>query len=123
MLEKASAFDKNGLTKREIDNALGLHKEFRVKFPFAENPQSIDWLEPDKLFKSNPDEVGEFFDTWFTILIHLVILQLPVPMLYRNVRPQIDDFKYLLRVVVDEKKSLAEKVNASLGKNRWFRTR
>ncbi len=61
MLEKANAFDKNGLMKREIDNALVLLKEFRVKFPFAENPQSIDWLEPDKILKTNPDEIGEFF--------------------------------------------------------------
>ena len=42
MLDKASAYDKNGLMKREVDNALVLLKEFRVRFPFAENPQSID---------------------------------------------------------------------------------
>ena len=113
MLEKASAYDKNGLTKREIDNALVLLKEFRVKFPFAENPQSIDWLEPDKIFKSNPDEIGEFFRYLVYHLDPLGHITINSSNLYRNVRLQIDDFKYLLRVAVDKKKSLAEKVNAS----------
>lgn len=112
MLEKASAYDKNGLTKREVDNALMLLKEFRAKFPFAENPRSIDWLEPDKIFKSNPDEVGEFFRYLVYHLDPLGHLTITSSNVYRNIRLQIEDFKYLLRVVVDKKKSLAEKVNA-----------
>lgn len=113
MLEKASAYDKNWLRKREIDNALMLLKEFRVKFPFAENPPSIDWLEPDKIFKSNPDEIGEFFRYLVYHLDPLGHITINSSNLYRNVRLQTDDFKYLLRVAVDKKKSLAEKVNAS----------
>ena len=58
MLEKAIAYDKDGLMKREIGNALVLLKEFRLKFHFAENPRSIDWLEPDKILKTNPAEIG-----------------------------------------------------------------
>ena len=112
MLEKASSYDKNGLTKREIDNALVLLKEFRVKFPFAENPQSIDWLEPDKIFKLNPDEVGGFFRYLVYHLDPLGHLTITSSNVYRNIRLQINDFKYLLRAVVDKKKSLAEKVNA-----------
>ena len=61
ILEKASAYDKNGLMKHEIDNALGLLKQFRAKYPFVENPESIDLLEPDDIFKVNSDELGEFF--------------------------------------------------------------
>ena len=112
MLEKASAYDKNGLTKREIDNALVALKEFRVKFSFTENPQSIDWLEPDKIFKSNPDEIGEFFRYLVYHLDPLGHITIQSSNVYRNARLQIDDFKYLLRVAVDKKKSLAEKVNA-----------
>ena len=112
MLDKASAYDKNGLTKREIDNALLLLKEFRAKFPFAENPQSIDWLEQDKIFKSNPDEVGEFFRYLVYHLDSLGHLTINSSNVYRNIRLQIEDFKHLLRAVVDKNKSLAEKVNA-----------
>ncbi len=36
--------------------------------------------------------------------------------LYRNIRVQIEDFKNLLYIVVDKKKSLAEKVDANWGK-------
>ena len=61
MLEKARDFDKDGLIKREVDKALAALKDFRQKFPFAENLRAIEWLDPDKLFKLNPDEVGEFF--------------------------------------------------------------
>ena len=112
MLEKASAYDKNGLAKREVDNALVALKEFRVKFPFTENPQSLDWLDPDKIFKSNPDEIGAFFRYLVYHLDPLGHITIQSSNVYRNARLQIDDFKYLLRVVVDKKKSLAEKVNA-----------
>ena len=112
MLEKANAFDKNASMKREVDNALVLLKEFRVKFPFAENPQSIDWLEPDKILKTNSNEIGEFFHYIVYSLNPLGPLTIQSSNLYQNIRTQIADFKDLLHVVVD-KKSLAEKVDAS----------
>jgi hypothetical protein len=112
MLEKASAYDKNGLMKREVDNALVLLKEFRVRFPFAENPQSIDCLEPDKILKTNPVEIGEFFHSIVYSLNPIGYLTIHSSNVYHNIRLQIEDFKGLLRVVVDKKKSLAEKVDA-----------
>jgi len=110
--EKANAFDKSGLIKREVDTALGLLKEFRKKFPFVENLRSIECLDPDKLFKLNPDEVGEFFqflENYFKPLGYLTFVSSNV---YRNARLQIGDFKNLLRTVVDSRKALAQKVDA-----------
>ena len=112
MLEKANAFDKNASMKREVDNALVLLKEFRVKFPFAENPQSIDWLEPDKILKTNSNEAGEFFHYIVYSLNPLGPLTIQSSSVYLNIRTQIGDFKTLLHVAVDKKKSLAEKVDA-----------
>src|SRR5271157_5542673 len=112
VLAKASAFDKNGLIKREVDSALLLLKEFRAKFPFAENPQSIDWLDADKIFKANSGEVGEFFNYLVYSLDPLGHVTIQSSNVYQNVRVQIGDFKNLLRVAVDKKISLAEKVNA-----------
>jgi hypothetical protein len=112
LLDKANAFDKNGLTKREIDIALVLLKEFRVKFLFAENPQSIEWLDPDKIFKANSGEIGEFFSYLVYSLDPFGHITIQSSNVYQNARTQINDFKYLLRVAVDKKKSLAEKVNA-----------
>ena len=61
MLEKANAYDKNSLIKHEVEIEFGRLKELRQKYPFAENLRSIEWLDPDKLYKVNPDEVGDFF--------------------------------------------------------------
>jgi hypothetical protein len=110
--EKASAYDKNGLMKTEIEHALVLLKDFRAKFPFAENPQSIDWLNPDDIFKENSGEVGEFFHYLEYYLEPLGHLTIYGSIVYRNIRMQLEDFKALLHVAVDKKKSLAEKVDA-----------
>ena len=116
ILDKANAFDKNGQNKREIDNAVGCLKEFRRKFPFAENPASIDTLKPDGIFNENSGEVDEFFhylEYYFKPLGHTAVRDTGV---YRSIRLQIADFKNLLKVAVDKKKSLAEKVDAQWGK-------
>ena len=112
MLEKASAYDNNSSVKREVDIELGRLQEIRQKYPFAENLASIEWLDPDKLFKVNPDEVGEFF-----ILIEAATkpfgkASLGSSNVYRNARLQIKELKNLLRIVVDDRKSLAQKVDA-----------
>ncbi|HLN45366.1 MAG TPA: hypothetical protein VK209_06635 [Candidatus Sulfotelmatobacter sp.] len=111
-LEKANSYDKNELMKSEVNNILRLLKEFRIKFPFTENLRAIEWLDPDKLFKVNPDQVGEFFQFLDGPLKSLGNLNQNSSNVYRNARLQIGDFKNLLRVVVDKRKSLAEKVDA-----------
>lgn len=110
--EKANAFDKSGLIKREVDATLNLLKEFRKKFPFVENLRSIEWLDPDKLFKLNPDEVGEFFQFLENCIKPFDYPSLGSSNVYRNARLQIGDFKNLLRASVDNRKSLAQKVDA-----------
>ncbi len=112
IMEKAVAYDKNGLVKIEIDNALVSLKDFRSKFPFTENPESIDKLMPDKVFKFNPDAVGEFFQYLVGSLNPLGHLRIRDSNIFANIRMQIDDFKDLLHVVVNKKKSLAQKVDA-----------
>jgi hypothetical protein len=112
MLEKANAYDKLRSMRFEVDKALALLKGFRVKFPFAENLQTIEGLEPDKLFKLNPDGVGEFFS-----LLEGYLKPLGYPIsnssnVYRNARLQIAEFKGLLRTIVDDRKALAQKVDA-----------
>lgn len=112
MLEQANAYDKNGLMKREVEKALGMLKEFRVKFPFAENPQSIDWLDPDQIFKPDLNETGEFFRYLVYSLDPIGHVAIQNSNIYRNIRMQLGDFKNLLRVVVDKNKQLAQKVDA-----------
>ena len=112
MLEKTREFDKDGLIKREVDKALAALKVFRQKFPFTENLQEIEWLDPDKLFKLNPDIVGEFFQLLEGVSNLLGYSNISSSNIYRNARLQISDLKNLLRIAVDARKSLAQKIDA-----------
>jgi hypothetical protein len=116
IIDKANAFDKNGVNKKQVDNATSCLKELRKKFPFTENPASIATLKPDDFFKENSNELGEFFhylEYYFKPLGRSTIRD---SSLYRNIIVQIADFKNLLYTVVDKKKSLAQKVDANWGK-------
>ena len=116
IINKATAYDKNGVNKKQVDNAISSLKEFRKKFPFIEKPASIATLKPDDIFNENSGEVGEFFhylEYYFKPLGHSSIRD---SSLYRNIRVQIEDFKNLLYIAVDKKKSLAQKVDANWGK-------
>lgn len=115
MLEKANTYDKIGLVKREVDVAVEHLKVFRQKYTFKENLRSIEWLDPDRLYKLNPDEVGEFFRFIESYLKPLGVSSASSNV-YRNARLQIGDFRNLLRTAVDDRKSLAQKVDA-----RWER--
>ncbi len=115
MIEKASVFEKNRLIKVEIDNAIGLLKQFRVKYPFAENPDSIETLSPEDIFREQRDEVGEFFHWLVYDLNPIGHLAIHDSNVYRQIRSQFADFKELLYVVVDREKSLAKKVDARWG--------
>jgi len=114
--EKASAYDKVGISRHDVEKALAAQKELRQKYQFSENLRSIEWLDPDKLYKVNPDEVGEFFQLLERALKPVSYSNLSSSNLYRNARLQIGDFKNLLRTAVDDRKTLAEKVDA-----RWER--
>jgi hypothetical protein len=113
MQQKAYAYDKVGVTKHDVNSALTVLKELRVKYPFTENLRSIEWLEPDKLFKVSPDEVGEFFRLLENSLKPLSQSIANSSNVYRNTRLQIAEFKNLLRIAVDNRRSLAQKVDAS----------
>jgi hypothetical protein len=116
IIDKVTTFDKNGINKKQADNAISCLKELRTKFPFTENPKLIPMLRPDDIFKETSDEVGEFFhylEYYFKPLGYSVTRD---SSLYRNIRIQIEDFKNLLCIVVDKQKSLAEKVDANWGK-------
>jgi len=111
LLGKVRAFDRTGAIKIGVDGAMELLRDFRAKYRFVENPESIETLNPDDIFKVHPGEVGEFFH-WLEYYLkpigHLTLYS----SVYRRIRDQLEDFKELLHITVDPKKSLAEKVDA-----------
>lgn len=107
--EKARVFDPSGEHKKEIDHALKLLQAFRKKYPFKDDPASIDRLTPDDLFKKGED----YFFKWIEFKLRpLGRIVVGSTMAYLNACKQIDDFKELLRIAVDERKTLAEKIDA-----------
>jgi hypothetical protein len=110
--EKALAYDKVGNVKADMTKALLSLKSFRQRYPFAENLASIEWLDPDKLFKVNPDEVGDFFGFLDVFFKPFGASMANSSNIYRNARLQIKEFRNLLRTVVNDRKSLGQKVDA-----------
>jgi hypothetical protein len=111
VIEKARAFDTDGIIKKEVETAVGLLKNFREKYPIVEHPESIETLRPDDIFKNETGEIGDFFhwiEYYLKPLGHLTLYS----NVYRRIRSHFDIFKELLYVVVDKEKSLAQKVDA-----------
>lgn len=112
LLEKVKSFDRNGEVKIEIDSAMKLLRDFRRKYPFVENPESIETLDPNDIFREQSNEVGDFF-VWVEYDLKTIgHLRLYGSNVYRQIRNQLEDFKELLYVTVDPKKTLAQKVDA-----------
>jgi len=109
--QKAKEFDKRGKYRRKVDDALELLKQFRRNYPFKESPESIDSLTIDDLFKESPPKVGNFF-WWIEYKLKPLGYLSIYSNVYRNARNQLEEFKALLYVAVDDEKTLAEKVDA-----------
>lgn len=110
--QKAKFFDSEGKIKHRIEDALNKLKDFRKKYPFTENPATIENLTPEDIFKEDTNEIGEFFHYIEFHLKALGALELKGSATYRNITAQLEDFKELLHIAVDKNKSLEEKVNA-----------
>ena len=112
LLGKVRVFDEDGAIKIETDIAMKSLKDFRERYPFAEKPETIETLDPDDIFRVQSNEVGEFF-RWLEYYLKTVgHLKLHGSNVYRQIRDKLEDFKELLYITVDPKKSLAQKVDA-----------
>jgi len=106
--ENIENFDQNKKIQKEINDGLRLLETFRKKYPFKSDPDSIDNLTPDDLFKVRED----YFFRWIEHTLRpLGSLTIGSAAVWRNACNQIDDFKFLLRIAVSDR-SLAEKVDA-----------
>ena len=112
LLEQIGAFDKDGAFKTQIDQTMVLLQKFRTKYPFFEKPDSIDTLGADDIFNESAGNVGDFFHWIEFRLKEIGYLSHLYAELYRNIREHLEEFKDLLRTVVDKNKSIAEKVDA-----------
>lgn len=109
---KVMTYDKDETIKAETHRAMQLLKDFRMKYQFAEDPESIETLGPNDVFKEQTSEVGDFFHWLEFYLKPIGHLTLYGSNVYQCIRSQLDDFKDLLHTTVDPKQALAQKVDA-----------
>ena len=96
--------------EHSIKEAWKKHAELLQKFPFREKPESINKLTPKDLY--NPGNPGYFFEYMEHKLKSLGAIYVPSDRPWRNAQEDIEQFKDLLKMAVDESKSLAEKIDA-----------
>ncbi len=92
--------------KKFIENARRLYNDFISLYPFNEHPEYIDNLTPDKLFeKGNKKTLFYMISNWASGTGK------PVGYYQDQIIKNFEEFKNLLRGVVDQTKSLAEKID------------
>lgn len=96
--------------ENSVKKAWEKHSEFLEKFPFRENPEAIDELTPTKLYE--PGTPHTFLDYLEFKLKPLGAITVWSDLPWRNARENIEQFKDLVRIAVDESKTLAEKIDA-----------
>ena len=95
---------------KEVKNAWKILEEFREKFPYRENPELIEKITPDDIY--NPGKEGYFLHYVEHKLKPLGHIHVPSDKPWRNARENIETFKDLLKIAVNDEKSLAEKIDA-----------
>ncbi len=104
---------------RRIADARTMLAQFLEMYPFREIPAKIDELTPEALY--SPGQGNNYFFLWpEKRLRDLGGIAVGSAQVYRNAATAIEDFKQLLRIAVDDNKSLAEKVDAPWEKIRGF---
>jgi hypothetical protein len=103
--------------KEYINNCFKLLEQFLKEYPFKEAPSKIDALTPNDLYNKG----GEYFFKWvehkLKPLGHLTIGSAKY---LESARENCDKIKILLKVVIDDAKSLAQKVDAGWDEIPWF---
>jgi len=106
--EKFEEFKKNEKIKKEINEALKNLEDFLTKFPFKNNPEKIDELTPDKIYKKGNKNT---FLYW--ILDGLEKLGgtriRDKKNLTKEIKNKLDKFKSLLKEALKEDTSLSKK--------------
>jgi len=111
--EKAKAFDPNGKDKKKLKETLELVKKFNERYPWRFKPELIDSLTSKDLY--NPGHPGYFFH-WIEHKLqafgHIYVGHAGV---WENAADCLNEFKSLLKIAVDDTKSLYQKIDATWG--------
>jgi hypothetical protein len=104
--------------RSELDAAWRNRAEFIKRYPFREHPELIDKLTPDDLYKKGAED---YFFLWVEHRTRaLGAIFTYGGLVYPNAVANIDKFKKLLKIAVDDAKPLHEKIDAPWEEIRGF---
>ena len=117
IIEKAKEFatsEKTIRLRRKMEKVWKKHKEFLGLYPFRKDPRKIDELTPEKVY--NPGK-KEYFFIWVEHRLgDLGRVGSYGDRPWVNAKSNIDVLKELLKIAVDDSKSIAEKIGAEWGR-------
>ena len=101
----------------EYDDMKKDFQEFLRVYPFKKHPEKIDSLTPEDIY--NPGNPSFLYYIEHK-LNHFGSIKLGSSKYAYNARDQINEFKSLLKIVVDDSKSIAEKLDAPWDKIKFW---
>lgn len=93
-------------------NAIESRKEFLKQFPFRSQPGSIDGLELEMIYNPHSGDHEYFFNWIEHKLMWLGAVALGSAKPWENARENAGTFRDLLKIAVDDKISIANKIDA-----------
>lgn len=113
LLVKARELEQNSEAIRRIEEGKQQLKIFLEKYPFREKPELIDSLTPERIY--NPGSEDYFF-LWIEHKTRsLGAIFVYGGIVYPNAVERIDQFKQLLKVLINENKTIREKIDYDCG--------
>ncbi len=102
------SFDRNEERRKEIDRVKETLKDFQRRYPFVSNPQSIDTLTADQVYKKGEDQTFFYWvERKLRVLGHITVYA----NWFENARANSEIFKGLLRDSLKEGLSLSQRID------------
>jgi len=109
LLVKARELVQNNEMMSKIEEGKNNLKTFLEKYPFRKRPELIDSLTPERIYNPGSDD---YFFLWIEHKTrNLGAIFVYSAKAYENAAERIDQFKQLLRVLIDEDKMIREKID------------
>lgn len=108
---KIKEFEKKWEHKEKFEEAWERRSEFLKLFPFREHPESIDKLTAEQIY--NPRGDKDYFFNWIEHKLKgLGHLSIGSARVWENARENVNTLKQLLKIIVDDSVSIADKIDA-----------
>lgn len=109
LLQKGKEFEQNREIIQKIEEGKHQLELFLTKYPFKEKPELIDSLTPEKIYSPGSED---YFFLWIEHKTRsLGAISTYGGITYPNAIEKIDQFKQLLKILVDENKTISEKID------------